>query len=107
MLICTIILTFTALLVFGFGMAINKGHTGLIHDYHQKNIPPSELPAYGKDFSVGMFTMSASLLLSGIILLLGESKPVVYSSVTVMTAGLIVSFVILTKVQKKYNGGVF
>lgn len=107
MLICTIILTFTALLVFGFGMAINKGHTGLIHDYHQKNIAEKDLPAYGKAFSVGMYIMSASLVLSGAISLLGESKMIVILSVAVLFLGFIVSFFVLAKVQKKYNGGFF
>lgn len=107
MVIYVVTMSLTALLFLGFGIAIYKGHTGLIHDYHQKHIAQKDLPAYGREFSVGMFTMSAALFLSGIIFLFGESKAVVLSSVAVMTVGLIISFVILAKVQKKYNGGFF
>ena len=107
MLIFAIIMSITGLIFLGFGIAIYKGHTGLIHDYHQKNIPQNDLPAYGRKFSAGMFTMSAALFVSGIISLFGESKPVVLTSVAVMTVGFIISFVIFARVQKKYNGGFF
>lgn len=107
MLIFAIIMSLTGLIFLGFGIAIYKGHTGLIHDYHQKNISQNDLPAYGRKFSAGMFTMSAALFLSGIISMFGESKAVVLSSVAVMTVGFIISFVIFAKVQKKYNGGFF
>lgn len=107
MLIFAIIMSLTGLIFLGFGIAIYKGHTGLIHDYHQKNIPQNDLPAYGRKFSAGMFTMSAALFVSGIISLFGESKPVVLTSVAVMTVGFIISFVIFARVQKKYNGGFF
>jgi hypothetical protein len=48
MLIFAIIMSLTGLIFLGFGIAIYKGHTGLIHDYHQKNIPQNDLPAYGR-----------------------------------------------------------
>ena len=107
MLIFAIIMSLTGLIFLGFGIAIYKGHTGLIHDYHQKNIAEKDLPAYGKAFSVGMYIMSASLVLSGAISLLGESKMIVILSVAVLFLGFIVSFFVLAKVQKKYNGGFF
>ena len=107
MFIYTTVMFVTGALFFWIGTAVSKGHTRLIHDYHQKNIAEKDLPAYGKAFSVGMYIMSASLVLSGVISLLGESKMIVILSVAVLFLGFIVSFFVLAKVQKKYNGGFF
>ena len=107
MFIYTTVMFVTGALFFWIGTAVSKGHTRLIYDYHQKNIAEKDLPAYGKAFSVGMYIMSASLVLSGAISLLGESKMIVILSVAVLFLGFIVSFFVLAKVQKKYNGGFF
>ena len=87
------------------GIAIYKGNTKLIHDYHQTHIKESERQEYGRAFAKGMFTICAALIISGIIALFGEEGTIIAASLIVLFAGLIVSFVILAKVQKKYNGG--
>ncbi len=87
------------------GIAIYKGNTKLIHDYHQTHIKESERQEYGRAFAKGMFTICATLIISGIIALFGEEGTIIAASLIVLFAGLIVSFVILAKVQKKYNGG--
>ena len=87
------------------GIAIYKGNTKLIHDYHQTHVKESEKREYGRAFAKGMFAICATLLISGIIALFGEKGAIVTVSLIVVFAGLIVSFVILAKVQKKYNGG--
>jgi hypothetical protein len=54
-----------------------------------------------------MFAICATLIISGIVALFGEENAIIAASLTVLTAGLIVSFIILARVQKKYNGGSF
>ncbi len=87
------------------GLAIYKGNTKLIHDYHQTHVKESRRQEYGRAFAKGVFAIGATLIISGMIALFGEEGAIVAASVIVLFAGLIVSFVILTKVQKKYNGG--
>ncbi len=87
------------------GIDIYKGNTKLIHNYHQTHVKESERQEYGRAFAKGMFTICATLIISGIIALFGEEGTIIAASLIVLFAGLIVSFVILAKVQKKYNGG--
>lgn len=89
------------------GIAIYKGNTKLIHDYHQTHVKESERREYGRDFAKGMFAICAALIVSGIIALFGEEGAIVTASLIVLVVGLIISFVILARVQKKYNGGFF
>ena len=87
------------------GIAIYKGNTKLIHDYHQTHVKESERQEYGRALAKGMFTICVTLIISGIIALFGEEGAIVAASLIVLFAGLIVSFAILAKVQQKYNGG--
>lgn len=94
-----------AVLFLIFGIAIYKGNTKLIHDYHQTHVKESERREYGRAFATGIFTICATLFISGIIALFGEKGAIVTASLITLFVGLVVSFVILAKVQKKYNGG--
>ena len=107
MIAYSIIMLVTAVLFLVFGIAVYKGNTKLIHDYHQANIKESEQHEYGRAFAKGMFAICATLFVSGIIALFGEEGFIVATSLSVLTVGLIVSVIILVKVQKKYNGGLF
>ena len=107
MFVYSIIMFFVAALFLIIGVAVRKGNTKLIHDYHQTNIKDADLPKYGKDFANGLFTICVTLLISGIIALFGESRSIVFASVTVLFVGIILSIIIFAKVQKKYNGGIF
>ena len=107
MIVYSIIMFATAVLFLAFGIAVYKGNTKLIHDYHQTNIKESERREYGRAFAKGMFAICATLLVSGIIALFGEEGSVLAASLFVLTVGLTVSVIILVKVQKKYNGGLF
>ena len=107
MIVYSIIMFPAAILFLAFGIAVYRGNTKLIHDYHQTNVNESEQKKYGRAFSKGMFAISATLLISGIIALFGEEGIILISSLFVLTVGLIVSIVILVRVQKKYNGGLF
>ena len=107
MLAYSIILFLAAILLLAFGIAVYRGNTKLIHDYHQTNIEGSERQEYGRAFSKGMFAISATLLVSGIVALLVKESVALTASLIVLAAGIAVSVIILVKVQKKYNGGLF
>ena len=107
MLIYTIITLAISIPFVWLGIRINRGDLYLIHDYHQKNVKDEEKAAYGKAFSKGMFGMAASMILSGVVALFGESKSFMIASLIVLFLGFTVSIAVLLRVQKKYNGGVF
>lgn len=105
MLVYSIILFAVAVVFLVLGIAVYRGNTKLIHDYHQTNVKEDERRDYGRAFSKAMFAVFATLLVSGIIAFFG--KEVMAVSFIVLGAGLIVSGVIFGTVQKKYNGGLF
>ena len=107
MLVYSIIMLLAAILFFAIGIALDRGNTKLIHDYHQTNIRESEQLEYGKAFAKGMFAICITLFISGMIALFGKEGSAAAASFIVLAAGLIVSIIILVKVQKKYNGGLF
>lgn len=82
---------------------IYKGKTNLIHDYHQTRV--KDKANYGKAFGNASGVFSATMALSGVIALFGESA--MWIAVAVLVVGLIVGIVAILRVQKKYNGGVF
>ena len=51
--------------------------------------------------------MAASMILSGVVALFGESKSFMIASLVVLFLGFAISISVLLRVQKKYNGGVF
>ena len=107
MLIYTIITLAISIPFVWLGIRINRGDLYLIHDYHQKEVKEEEKAAYGKAFSKGMFGMAASMIVSGLITLFGESKSFMISSRVVRFLGFAISIAVLFRVHKKYNGGVF
>ena len=86
-------------------IAIYKGKTSLIHDYHQTKV--TDKAAYGKAFGKAMFVVSMALLLSGIIGLFGGSEAIAMIAVAVLFIGLFTGIAWIVVVQKKYNKGVF
>ena len=103
MLVYSIIMFAVAALFLGLGVAVYQGNTKLIHDYHQTKVKETERKAYGKAFAKGMFAICATLFISGLIALMD----ILGVSLIALLAGLIVSIVILAKVQRTYNGGLF
>ncbi len=89
------------------GILVYKGNTGLIHSYHRTKIKESDKKEYGKAFAKGLFAITLTLAISGIVALFGEGNKIAGISIAILFVGIIVSFVILGKVQKKYNGGLF
>lgn len=105
MLAYSIVLLLVGALFVGVSVAIYKGKTDLIHDYHQTKV--TNKAAYGKAFGKALLVVSAALLLSGIISLLGDSKAIVLSSVAVLIIGIGAGTGCIVVVQGKYNKGVF
>ena len=84
------------------GIAIYKGKTDLIHDYHQTNV--TDKSAYGKAFGKAMLVIATVMLLSGIAGLFENSDIL---AVVILIIGLVIGTGCIVAVQRKYNKGVF
>ena len=102
MLAYSIIMFLIAALFTGLGIAIYRGKTDLIHDYHQTKV--TDKAAYGKAFGKAMLVLSTVLLLSGII---GLFENLTVLAVAILMIGLVIGIGCIAAVQKKYNKGVF
>ena len=105
MLLYSIIMFLAAVPMIKISIAIYKGKTDLIHDYHQTKV--TDKAAYGKAFGKAMFVVSAALLLSGIISLFCISDTMAMIAVAVLFIGLFIGIAWIIAVQIKYNKGVF
>jgi len=105
MLLYSIIMFLVGLLFVGLSIAIYKGKTNLIHDYHQTNV--TDKAAYGKAFGKAMLVIAIAMLFSGIVNLLDDSEITAIIAVAVLIIGLIIGFVCIAAVQKKFNNGIF
>ena len=105
MVLYSIIMFLAAVPMIKVSIAIYQGKTSLIHDYHQTKA--TDKAAYGKAFGKALFVVSMSLLLSGIIDLLGASEAIAVIAVAVLFIGLFIGIACIVAVQKKYNKGVF
>ncbi|MBQ8011630.1 MAG: DUF3784 domain-containing protein, partial [Oscillospiraceae bacterium] len=77
------------------GIAIYKGKTDLIHDYHQTKV--TNKSAYGKAFGKAMLVSPTVMLLSGII---GLFKNLLMLAVAILIIGLVVGIGCIVAVQK-------
>ena len=102
MLLYSIIMFLVAALFTVLGIAIYKGKTDLIHDYHQTKV--TDKSAYGKAFGKAMLLIAAVMLLSGII---GLFKKLLLLAVAILIIGFVLGIGCIVAVQKKYNKGVF
>ena len=100
-----IMFSVSIILLIGFCIAIYKGRTDLIHDYHQTKV--SDHKAYGKAFGKALFIVVLAPLFSGTVALLDESKTVALIAVVVLALFLVLGIACICFVQKKYNGGIF
>lgn len=105
MLLYSIIMFLVGGLFIGLGIAIYKGKTDLIHDYHQTKV--TDKAAYGRAFGKALFVMAAAMLCSGAIGLFGDSEILARISVCVLFIGLAIGIICITVVQRKYNKGIF
>ena len=102
MLVYSIIMFSVATLFTVLGIAIYKGKTDLIHDYHQTKV--TDKLAYGKAFGKAMLLIATVMLLSGII---GLFEKLLILSVAILIIGFVLGIGCIVAVQKKYNKGVF
>ena len=105
MVLYSIIMFLTAVPMIIISVAIYRGKTDLIHDYHQTKV--TDKAAYGRAFGKAMFAVSMALLLSGMISLFGDSERIAKIAVAVLFVGLTIGIAWIVVVQKKYNKGVF
>ena len=105
MLTYSLIVFSTGVLFVGLSVAIYKGKTDLIHDYHQTKV--TDKAAYGKAFGKAMLVLAAAMLLSGIVGLLGDSDAIAMTAVAILVIGFCVGIGCIVAVQKKYNQGLF
>ena len=102
MLVYSIILFLVSALFTVLGIAIYKGKTDLIHDYHQTKV--TDKSAYGKAFGKAMLLIATVMLLSGII---GLFEKLLILAVAILIIGFALGIGCIVAVQKKYNKGVF
>ena len=102
MLLYFIIMFLVAVLFTVLGIAIYKGKTDLIHNYHQAKV--TDKSAYGKAFGKAMLVIATAMLLSGII---GLFENLLIHAVAILIIGLVIGLGCIVAVQKKYNKGVF
>ena len=105
MFLYSIILLAVSLPFAWISVAIYRGKTDLIHSYHRTNV--SDHAAYGKAFGKAMLLITFTMILSGIVALMGSSDGVTLLAVAVLLLGLCVGLYRIAVVQKKYNGGFF
>ena len=105
MILYSVILFLAAVSMAVISIAIYRGKTNLIHDYHQTKV--TDKAAYGRAFGKAMLVVTASLLASGVIALFGDTKALVLSSMAVLFIGLIIGIACIIAVQRKYNNGLF
>ena len=101
-----VIMSAAAVLLFAVSYAIYRGRVDLIHDYHQDQVKEKDKPAYGQAMGKCLFVMSAGMLSCGIISLFGDDKGYVLAGIAVLFACIIMSVIMIVKVQKKFNGKV-
>lgn len=102
MLVYSIIMFLVSALFTVLGIAIYKGKTDLIHDYHQTKV--TDKLAYGKAFGKAMLLIATVMLLSGII---GLFEKLLILAVAILIIGFVLGIGYIVAVQKKYNKGVF
>ena len=102
MLVYSIIMFLVSALFTVLGIAIYKGKTDLIHDYHQTKV--TDKSAYGKAFGKAMLLIATVMLLSGII---GLFEKLLILAVAILIIGFVLGIGCIVAVQKKYNKGIF
>ena len=103
MLLYSIILFLAAVPMLAVSIAIYRGKTDLIHDYHQTKV--QDKAAYGKAFGRAMLILSAALLASGVLGLFGDALAT--ASLVTLFVGLLIGIACIVVVQIKYNKGIF
>ena len=102
MIACAFILFAAAVLFIVMAVAIYRGNTDLIHDYHQARV--KDKAAYGKDMAKGLIWIAAGMLFADASMLAGASDG---AFIGILFGGLIIGIIRICIAQKKHNGGIF
>ena len=96
----------SAILFILIGFEIFRGKTDLIHDYHQTKV--KDKVGYGKAMGKAISGIGVSALISAIISLIpyNSQDQIAFIATDIFVIGFIVSFILIFKAQKKYNGGI-
>lgn len=105
MIAYSVIMFLASALLLGFGVAIYRGKTELIHSYHQTKVRDKR--SYGRAFGKALFVMALAPLISGAVGLCADSKRIAMAAVAVLLLGMGIGTGYLIAVQRKYNQGVF
>lgn len=105
MIIYSVFMFVVAAVFVVFGILIFNGHTNLINCYHEERV--KDKPLYCRKFAHSLYLFAAALTCSGIVGLFGETDSIALSSVAILIVGIIIGFVRLFSVQKKFGGGIF
>ena len=97
MLMYAVLMFLMAAIFLWIGINIHRGKNSLIHDYHQAKVKEEDKKAYGKAFANGIFLLSASLGMRGLISLLGETKETAIYAVIMLAVGFLISFTVICK----------
>ena len=89
------------------GVLIYRGHTSLVHSYHQERV--TDKPAYGRAMGKAVAGIGISALVSGAVSLfpLAPMDTRVSVAAIVFVAGFAGCFIWILVIQQKYNGGLF
>ena len=99
-----------ALLFFALGIALCKGHTNLLHEYHRSRVSEEDLPALGKHTGLGMMLIGVGIAAFGVlfdIALYTDTRLLLTVGIGALFAGLAAGIVILLCAVIHYNKGLF
>ncbi len=87
------------------GASVCRGKTELIHSYHQQRV--TDKAAYGRAMGRAIVLMGVFFALSVVPLFVSRSRAADMLSIGLMSAGIVVSLVLIICAQIKYNKGIF
>ncbi|MEG2084767.1 MAG: DUF3784 domain-containing protein [Clostridia bacterium] len=99
-----IIMGLMALLFLTLGLLLIIGHNiTLIHSYHWQNVKEENKKTYTTQMGIGLLIFSITQLIGSLINLFTKTN---WGWVS-FGVGMLIGFIFLYCVQKKYNGGMF
>ena len=79
-----------------------KKKVTLLHDYHYKNVQPSDIPAYTRLAGISLILIGVGICVSGLFHLRASSRWWIP-----MLVGIVAGVLVMNRAQKKYNGSWF
>ena len=104
------VLLLLALLFIGFGIALYKGRTNLLHEYHRSRVSEEDLPTLGKLTGIGMMLIGGAIAAFGVLFDLAvytDTRVLLTVGTIILFAGLAAGIVIMLYAVIHYNKGLF